>query len=488
MPRIPGLPGYLIPNNSETAQLLKKAVSELCRLNNNRFPGAQPVSFTKLDLEKLTNEDYWVCEKSDGIRVLLFISTQGGNQGVFLLDRHNNYRQLDGLYFPHHEDPRLPLKNSLIDGELVIDVDPQTRNETLRYLCFDCLVIDDQNVMSRTLGGRYGRLKDWFFKPYQRMLAQFPQVVAQHPFQIAVKEMNLSYHLEKVFEVDIPALQHENDGLIYTRESTPYIPGTDRNILKWKPPSENSIDFKLVLKFLPSPTNPSQPDLFAKPVFALYAWLGGEGSKAEYEPYDVMHVTDDEWERMKLSGEQFEDRIVEVHWDSAVEGWRMMRFRSDKPSGNHISTVESIIVSIRDGVEKDTLLEKCGEIRTAWKARHSQSSQPSGPPSYPNAGPPNVPPGPGPGPGPGQQRPLPPSYPPQPSHQNSVSHPQARDIQPQQQSFSHAQAGVQGGSGQTHGQTSNAFPVQGGEIRYGPMQPSKWSKVTGPAMWGGMYR
>jgi len=28
--------------------------------------------------------------------------------------------------------------------------------ETLRYLCFDCLVIDDQNVMTRPLDKRYG--------------------------------------------------------------------------------------------------------------------------------------------------------------------------------------------------------------------------------------------------------------------------------------------------------------------------------------------
>lgn len=42
--------------------------------------------------------------------------------------------------------------------------------------------------------------------------------------------------------------------------------------------------------------NPSQPDYYAKPVFALYAWLGGEGSRANYEPYDVMHITDHEWE------------------------------------------------------------------------------------------------------------------------------------------------------------------------------------------------
>jgi len=67
--------------------------------------------------------------------------------------------------------------------------------------------------------------------------------------------------------------------------------------LKWKPPFENSVDFKLVLKFLPSATNPSQPDLYTKPIFALCAWLGGEGPKANYEPYDVMHVTEDEWER-----------------------------------------------------------------------------------------------------------------------------------------------------------------------------------------------
>jgi hypothetical protein len=41
----------------------------------------------------------------------------------------NNHHQLEGLYFksPHHEDPRVPLKNSLVDGELVLDVDPQTK-------------------------------------------------------------------------------------------------------------------------------------------------------------------------------------------------------------------------------------------------------------------------------------------------------------------------------------------------------------------------
>ncbi len=61
--------------------------------------------------------------------------------------------------------------------------------------------------------------------------------------------------------------------------------------LKWKPPSENSIDFKLVLRFPPDKTG--SPDYYVKPVFQLHVWCGGK----DYELYDVMEVTDAEWER-----------------------------------------------------------------------------------------------------------------------------------------------------------------------------------------------
>jgi mRNA guanylyltransferase len=50
----------------------------------------------------------------------------------------------------------MPLRNTLLDGELVLDVDPRTGNQTLRLLCFDCLVIDDEYVMNRPLDKRYG--------------------------------------------------------------------------------------------------------------------------------------------------------------------------------------------------------------------------------------------------------------------------------------------------------------------------------------------
>jgi mRNA guanylyltransferase len=73
-------------------------------------------------------------------------------------------------------------------------------------------------------------------------------------------------------------------------------PDLSLNSLKWKPPSENSIDFKLVLRFPPLSGSPEKPDFYAKPIFALHVWCGGEGANANYEPWDTMHVSDDEWE------------------------------------------------------------------------------------------------------------------------------------------------------------------------------------------------
>ncbi|KAI0819531.1 mRNA capping enzyme, catalytic domain-containing protein [Trametes gibbosa] len=428
MPRIPDLPGMPVPHGVPQDQWLKQHVAYLCRLDHERFPGSQPVSFASKDLEKLENKDFWVAEKSDGIRVLLFIHTDVNtmDQTVYLIDRHNTYRLVIGLYFPHYEDPRRPLRSSLIDGELVVDVDPHTKQETLRFLAFDCLVADDQNVMDRTLEGRYGRLQMWIGQPFLKMINDHPHVAMSQPFDFKVKDVKPSYRVADVFDIDIPHLQHGNDGLIYTCVSTPYAPGTDPNILKWKPPSENSIDFKLVLRFLPSPGKPKVPDFQTKPIFELHVWCGDDRGKPRYELYDVMHVDDDEWEKLKTSNEQLDDRIVEVHWDPAGEHWRMMRFRSDKPNGNHKSVVDNIIKSIADGIEKDVLLARSSTIRSNWKARQGPPSGPPPPPQKTHA--------------------LPAKPPPQLASVPRV------------------------------------------EPRYGPLAASRWSKVTGPEMMAGMYR
>ncbi|KAF8844897.1 mRNA capping enzyme [Paxillus ammoniavirescens] len=433
MSRIPNIPGRRIPHGSEQDVWLKGYVARLCRLDHNRFPGSQPISFSLSHLAELERRDYWVCEKSDGVRVLFFLQTDrnGGSQVVYLIDRHNAYYEVSGFWFPHPDRPRESLMDTILDGELVIDVDPMSKKETLRYLAFDCLVFDNENVMARPLDRRYGRLKERFYRPWSNTMKELPQIASRIPFDIKVKEINFSYGIEAVFQA-VPTLQHGNDGLIYTCVETPYLAGTDPNILKWKPPSENSIDFKLVLRFSPSKSNPSQPDFHTKPFFGLHVYCGEERGQAKYEPYDELFVEDAEWEKMKLSGEQYDDRIVEVHWDSELGRWRMMRFRDDKPHGNFRTVVDNIIQSIADGVEKSALLARCPAIRSAWKARQGQ---PKGPSATAHPPPPRLP-----------ARPAPNGHPP----------------------------------------TQHSPPAV--QLRYGPIAVSRWSKVSGPAVFAGMNR
>jgi mRNA guanylyltransferase len=54
---------------------------------------------------------------------------------------------------------------------------------------------------------------------------------------------------------------------------------------------------------------------------------------------------------MKESGEQFDDRIIEVCWNTDLNVWKMMRIRDDKPHANHKSIMQKILISIEDGVE-----------------------------------------------------------------------------------------------------------------------------------------
>lgn len=124
--RTPDIPGTIM--EPEHAHHLRQLVASLCRVEHTRFLGSQPVSFKTSDIERLHKEDYWVCEKSDGVRVLMLIVAVGGGQEVYLIDRKNAYRSVPNLYFPHYEDKTRPLGHTLLDGELVLDVDPNTKH------------------------------------------------------------------------------------------------------------------------------------------------------------------------------------------------------------------------------------------------------------------------------------------------------------------------------------------------------------------------
>ncbi|RDW65217.1 mRNA-capping enzyme subunit alpha [Coleophoma crateriformis] len=363
---------------------MRQEVAELLDRKHLGFPGAQPVSFARRHLEELTRQDYFVCEKSDGIRYLLYLTQDENNEEIhYLIDRKNDYWFLPkgALHFPVPRDIEGFHVKTLIDGELVID---RLKNGQMqpKYLVFDCMVLDGNSLMNRTLDKRIAYFKERIFDPYSALLKDYPDEIQFMHFLVELKSMQVSYGIEMMFRQILPNLPHGNDGLIFTCRMTDYKHGTDQNILKWKPEAENSIDFRMRMDFpLIQPdqhdiaegiTKP-YPDYDALPTINLF--VGANGNEDLW--YATMYLEPQEWESLKGLGEPLEDRIVECSMDSAKR-WRYMRFRDDKENPNYITTVESVIESITDRVTEKDLLAAAKGIRDAWKLREAKAKANSG--------------------------------------------------------------------------------------------------------------
>lgn len=318
---------------------------------------------------------YYVCEKSDGIRYLLYLTADENNQEThYLIDRRNEYWyvQAGSLHFPLPGNHQAFHKGTVLDGELVMDSLGDGRFEP-QYLVFDCLAFNGQSMMSRELQKRLGYFHEQIFKPYKKLLDDYPQEKQYQPFFINLKDMQMAYGIRLIFEEVIKHLKHENDGLIFTALHSEYKPGTDPHILKWKDADENTVDFVWKLKFpMVEPDEQDRAEGITTPYIDYETTpqvdlLANHGS-GNYHFYDTLHLEDSEWEILKGLGDPLDDRVVEVYMDNQKR-WRFYRFRDDKPDGNHISVVSSVIDSIRDGVTRDELENHSKVIRDNWKAR-----------------------------------------------------------------------------------------------------------------------
>lgn len=401
----PEIPGIVQPGN--VTQDLKGLVCKLLNSPkpNKTFPGSQPVSFQHSDIQdKLLAQDYYVCEKTDGLRVLMLIVVNGmtGEQGCFMLDRENNYYMISGFRFP-----RLPQKKkeelletlqdgTLLDGELVIQTNPVTKLQELRYLMFDCLAINGRCLTPSPTSSRLAHLGKEFFKPYYDLRSFYPDRCATFPFKISMKHMDFSYELTRVAN-SLEHLPHMSDGLIFTPVRMPYsIGGKDSFLLKWKPKQENTVDFKLILE-IPMVEDSSLPkkdpnrwyyNYDVKPTFHLYVWLGGPDVNTKlkdfenpfdgkeltllektYKKFAELQVSDEKWAELKNMQQPINGRIVECVKDQETGDWSMLRFRDDKLNGNHTSVVQKVLESINDSVTIEDLNDNVPEIKKAWEDR-----------------------------------------------------------------------------------------------------------------------
>lgn len=371
-------------DGEEFCELMRERLYEQLRSTHSPsvFPGGQPVSFEARHLETLALEDYYVCEKSDGIRYLLYFCRPPEGPAAFLIDRNYVFRYLGPLELPG-KDLKMPHEETLLDGELLIDTfkvkkEPKKEEEDIygleaqkepefelvkkvSYMVFDCLLVNGQNVMGMSLPNRLKFVQNEVVNPF----AQLRLHKSTFPFAIQLKTMYKPYHMAHLFRDVIPNLPHGNDGLIFTPVEDSYISGTCQRMLKWKPAHLNSVDFRLAIV---------EDSTSGKPEFMLQvAQSGVHKDYARFRPEDSDVET---WKKEPPAGKILECRY-DQEWevDGTKGGWRFLRFREDKKMANAQHVVQKIINSIGDNVKQEELIKACGKIKDNWDLRHPEEAK-----------------------------------------------------------------------------------------------------------------
>ena len=362
------LSSFGIPlTDSNLISQIKSRLSTLCQTKNSSvFPGSQPVSFVRDHVSLLLNRDYFVCEKSDGIRYLLFCINSPNGPLSFLINRKYSINLLPNVCFPLDPQASAFHHETLLDCELLID--SENGKEILKLVIFDGILVNGENVMKKNLTERLSAVLKKVINPLNSAQLSIKQ---RFPFLVLLKQMHKCYGLNEVLTKVIPSLHHENDGLIFTPVNEPYVIGTCDLLLKWKPAHLNTVDFKLVVKW-----DPQQ-----RPYFLLFdAYCSG----LRFYDYLTPELETESKSLLNMNGS-----IIECSFDSSLTtryniiepgaapnaqkpgGRRYLRTRTDKDSPNDHSVVQKIIESIDNSVSQEELISYVPKIRLNYKSRES---------------------------------------------------------------------------------------------------------------------
>jgi len=302
-------------------------------VNATKFPGSQPVSLSRDNMSLLKSQPYSVTWKADGTRYMLLLM----RDGAYLVDRKFDVRRVQMRFpLPHKKFGTSVHHCTLMDGEMVVDTDPQTKKETRRYLAYDLMAINGERVTQRPFLERLNIIREFVVEPRKVFLAQAGPSGAyaahKEPFSVRTKEFHPLKFARTLVEKFIPALCHESDGLIFQPSNAPYVPQTYEALLKWKFPELNSVDFLLRV-------SRGNGLLFVGEKGGQYARLEDE-FVSRTDPLDTL-----------------DGKIVECSWDMEAKTWVFMRTRADKDTPNFITVYQKTWQSIQDNITSNDILE-----------------------------------------------------------------------------------------------------------------------------------
>mgnify|MGYP006132026011 FL=1 len=209
---------------------IKNVVLWLCGQEGSRFPGSQPVSLARDNMNELSKQSYHVTWKADGTRYMLLLM----RDGVYLIDRKFTIRRVT-LRCP------APLKThgvtthnaTLLDGEMVVD-DLPDGTQRRRFLAYDCVSVFGEKLIDKPFIERFDRIARQVIEPRNVFLADAGKSGAydfsKEPFSVRRKDFAPLPGTAKFINEFIPKLTHECDGLIFQPSKARYENGTMRYV------------------------------------------------------------------------------------------------------------------------------------------------------------------------------------------------------------------------------------------------------------------
>ena len=283
------------------------------------FPGPQPVSIEYRHFPILKNNEYVVCEKTDGERhMLVALTYEGKNKSVFV-NRAFNITPVSIRL------PASAYNGTILDGELY--------DNTL--FIYDAIMVGGEPVGQLNL---YGRLE---------AAAKIANSVIKMKFDKHRLKMKTFHHMRDYDEFMykyLPTVQQNVDGLVFTPINEPMRIGTHETMFKWKPREKNTVDF--YMKRGESFKGIGQKGV---PVWKLYVQ---EKKKLIYES---------EFEVSKMNEPWFEDgAIVEcmyITWEDGPLWWKPQKRRRDKTHPNNRRTFYNTITNIKEDIQMKEFLD-----------------------------------------------------------------------------------------------------------------------------------
>jgi hypothetical protein len=285
------------------------------------FPGCQPISIERGHFNILSNNDYVVCEKTDGTRYMM-IAIQYGMQKLCIFVN----RALEMFVTPLNFRA-IVFKGTILEGELYENT----------FMIYDCLLSCGEVVGNKDFLERL---------EYCEKIMKKAMVLKTDVLTLQVKKFHLHQDFKAFMDKYLPKVKQEIDGLIFTPVNEPIRIGTHETMFKWKPRNKNTIDF-LVKK---GPTAETPGCVPGQYVWRLYIQDRGKHIFESSIPVDRMQ--DYTWLR--------DGDIVEcmyVTWEKGPLWWKPIKKRTDKTFPNSRRTFYRTLVNIKEDIQMKEFLD-----------------------------------------------------------------------------------------------------------------------------------